>query len=129
MPILSTPANYLPRANLLAGKTILVTGAGDGIGRAAALAFAAHGATVVLLGRTQATLDAVYDEIVAAGGAEPVIQLLDLERAGDEAKKIAKGVRRIYEAGQMPSQYGIGVRHIAEAALGMLHQEALVQTG
>ena len=45
----------------------------------------------------------------------------DLERAGDEAKKIAKGVRRIYEAGQMPSQYGIGVRHIAEAALGMLH--------
>ena len=44
----------------------------------------------------------------------------DLERAGDEAKKIAKGVRRIYEAGQMPSQYGIGVRHIAEAALGML---------
>jgi phosphate transport system protein len=46
----------------------------------------------------------------------------DLERAGDEAKKIAKGVRRIYEAGQMPSQYGIGVRHIAEAALAMLHQ-------
>ena len=46
----------------------------------------------------------------------------DLERAGDEAKKIAKGVRRIYEAGQMPSQYGIGVRHIADAALGMLRQ-------
>lgn len=46
----------------------------------------------------------------------------DLERAGDEAKKIAKGVRRIYEAGQMPSQYGIGVRHIAEAALAMLRQ-------
>ena len=46
----------------------------------------------------------------------------DLERSGDEAKKIAKGVRRIYEAGQMPSQYGIGVRHIAEAALGMLRQ-------
>ncbi len=46
----------------------------------------------------------------------------DLERAGDEAKKIAKGVRRIYEAGQMPSQYGIGIRHIAEAALTMLRQ-------
>jgi phosphate transport system protein len=46
----------------------------------------------------------------------------DLERAGDEAKKIAKGVRRIYEAGQMPSQYGVGVRHIAEAALGMVRQ-------
>ena len=46
----------------------------------------------------------------------------DLERAGDEAKKIAKGVRRIYEAGQMPAQYGVGVRHIAEAALGMVRQ-------
>lgn len=46
----------------------------------------------------------------------------DLERAGDEAKKIAKGVRRIYEAGHMPAQYGVGVRHIAEAALSMVRQ-------
>jgi phosphate transport system protein len=46
----------------------------------------------------------------------------DLERAGDEAKKIAKGVRRIYENGHMPVQYGIGVRHIAEAALSMVRQ-------
>lgn len=46
----------------------------------------------------------------------------DLERAGDEAKKIAKGVRRIYEAGHMPSQYGIGIRHLAEAALVMVRQ-------
>lgn len=46
----------------------------------------------------------------------------DLERAGDEAKKIAKGVRRIYEAGHMPSQYGIGIRHLAEAALSLVRQ-------
>lgn len=46
----------------------------------------------------------------------------DLERAGDEAKKIAKGVRRIYEAGHMPSQYGVGIRHLAEAALMMVRQ-------
>ena len=46
----------------------------------------------------------------------------DLERAGDEAKKIAKGVRRIYEAGHIPSQYGVGVRHLADAALSMIHQ-------
>lgn len=44
----------------------------------------------------------------------------DLERAGDEAKKIAKGVRRIYEAGQIPSYQGVGVRHIGEAALAMV---------
>lgn len=46
----------------------------------------------------------------------------DLERAGDEAKKIAKGVRRIYEAGHLPAQYGIGIRHLAEAALAMVRQ-------
>ena len=46
----------------------------------------------------------------------------DLERAGDEAKKIAKGVRRIYEAGHMPTQYGVGIRHLAEAALTMVRQ-------
>jgi phosphate transport system protein len=46
----------------------------------------------------------------------------DLERAGDEAKKIAKGARRIYESGHTPAQFGIGVRHIAEAALVMMRQ-------
>ncbi len=46
----------------------------------------------------------------------------DLERAGDEAKKIAKGVRRIYEAGHLPSQYGVGIRHLAEATLTMVRQ-------
>jgi len=46
----------------------------------------------------------------------------DLERAGDEAKKIAKGVRRIYDNGHMPAQYAIGVRHLAEAALTMVRQ-------
>ncbi|MGE5470096.1 MAG: phosphate signaling complex protein PhoU [Bacteroidota bacterium] len=46
----------------------------------------------------------------------------DLERAGDEAKKIAKGVRRIYEGGHLPAQYGVGIRHLAEAALSMVRQ-------
>lgn len=46
----------------------------------------------------------------------------DLERGGDEAKKIAKGVRRIHEAGHLPSQYGVGIRHLAEAALSMVRQ-------
>jgi phosphate transport system protein len=46
----------------------------------------------------------------------------DLERAGDEAKKIAKGVRRIYENGHLPGQYGVGIRHLAEAALAMIRQ-------
>jgi len=72
------PANYKPAQDLLAGKVILVTGAGDGIGRVAALSYAAHGATVVLLGRTVEKLEQVYDEIEQAGGAQAAIFPLDL---------------------------------------------------
>lgn len=65
----------------LKNKTILVTGAGDGIGRQAALSYAAHGAEVILLGRTVKKLEAVYDEIVSKGGAEPAIVPLDMSGA------------------------------------------------
>ncbi|WP_198677678.1 YciK family oxidoreductase [Pseudidiomarina homiensis] len=65
----------------LEGKVILVTGAGDGIGKEAALTFAKAGATVILLGRTVSKLEAVYDDIIAAGGAEPAIVPLDLKGA------------------------------------------------
>ena len=78
---LSELINYKPSADALAGRNILVTGAGDGIGRAAALSFAQHGATVILLGRTEAKLEAVYDEIESKGGAQPVIATLDLDTA------------------------------------------------
>lgn len=74
---------YQPQANALANKIILVTGAGDGIGREAALTYAKHGATVILLGRTVAKLEAVYDDIVAAGGAEPAIVPLDMKGASE----------------------------------------------
>ena len=75
--------NYCADINLLKHKTILVTGAGDGIGRTASLCFAKHGATVILLGRTQAKLEAVYDEIAANGSPEAVIQPLDLQLASE----------------------------------------------
>ncbi len=65
----------------LQNKVILVTGAGSGIGAAAARAYAGLGATVILLGRTVAKLEAVYDEIVVAGHPEPAIIPLDLEGA------------------------------------------------
>ena len=50
------------------GKTMLVTGAGSGLGKATALLLAAEGAHVALLGRTPDELNAVADTIVEAGG-------------------------------------------------------------
>jgi meso-butanediol dehydrogenase / (S,S)-butanediol dehydrogenase / diacetyl reductase len=47
------------------GKTIVITGAGDGLGRALARRFAADGETVLLLGRTLSKVQAVADEIGA----------------------------------------------------------------
>jgi NAD(P)-dependent dehydrogenase (short-subunit alcohol dehydrogenase family) len=84
MTILTAPPGYQPAANLLHGKTILVTGAGDGIGRAAAMAYARHGATVILLGRTGSKLEQVYDAIEAAGGPKPALVELDLATATED---------------------------------------------
>ena len=71
--------DYVARPNLLENRVILVTGAGRGIGAAAAKAYAAHGATVLLLGKTETNLNQVYDEIVAAGHPTPVVVPMDLQ--------------------------------------------------
>ncbi|WP_120995146.1 YciK family oxidoreductase [Stutzerimonas urumqiensis] len=73
--------DYTARPDLLAGRIILVTGAGRGIGAAAAKTFAAHGATVLLLGKTEANLEQVYDAIEAAGGPQPAVIPFNLETA------------------------------------------------
>lgn len=67
----------------LEGRVVLVTGASQGIGRAVALACAIAGATVVLHGRDERRLASVYDEIEAAGGAQPAAIPLDLATASD----------------------------------------------
>jgi NAD(P)-dependent dehydrogenase (short-subunit alcohol dehydrogenase family) len=52
----------------LDGKTAIVTGAGQGLGRGIALVLARRGANVVLTGRTESTLSKVLGEIEEAGG-------------------------------------------------------------
>lgn len=59
------------------GKVVWVTGAGTGIGRAAALMFAREGAEVVLMGRRAEMLEQVAGEIEAAGG-DAVVAALDV---------------------------------------------------
>lgn len=65
----------------LKDKVILITGAGDGIGRALAKAAAAQGATIILLGKTLKKLESVYDEIVSSNHPEPAIHPLNLLNA------------------------------------------------
>lgn len=70
--------SYQAPANLLEGKNILVTGASKGIGETAALTYARHGATVILLGRDEQALDDIYDQIEKENGPQPIIVPFDL---------------------------------------------------
>ncbi len=73
--------DYQAPADLLHDRIIMITGAGSGIGRAAAKAYAAHGATVILVGRTVSNLESVYDEIEAEGYPKPAIVPMNFEGA------------------------------------------------
>ncbi len=76
--------NYSVSENALKDKIILITGAGAGIGKQAALSYAEHGATVILLGRTVKKLEQTYDEIEAAGYPTPAIVPLDMKGASKQ---------------------------------------------
>lgn len=82
----------------LHNKTIIVTGASQGLGEQVAKAYAAAGATVVLVARHQKRLEKVYDEIVAAGCPEPFAICFDLLTA--EEKEFDQLAGTIAEATQ-----------------------------
>ena len=75
----------------LKGKVAIVTGASQGIGKAAALRLAAEGASVVIAARGQELLDQVAQEIRAAGGGVAAVQA-DVSRAEDCARLVAQAV-------------------------------------
>lgn len=78
----------------LKNRIILVTGAGYGIGRTAALAYARAGATVILLGRTQAALNDTYDLIAAENLPRAAVVPFDLEERNEEAfQQLAQTIR------------------------------------
>lgn len=74
-------------------KRVIVTGAGRGIGREIALRFALAGASVVVSSRTLPELEAVVDEIEAAGGTAHAVtcDVTDPEEVSDLAAAVAEG--------------------------------------
>jgi NADP-dependent 3-hydroxy acid dehydrogenase YdfG len=74
--------------NSLEGKVAIITGAGSGIGRAAALAFASEGADMVIVGRRAAPLEAVAAEI-GDKGRKAIVHSVDLED-GDAAAAVTE---------------------------------------
>src|SRR6202795_4413654 len=75
------PKPFTPTADLLAGRVVLITGAGSGLGKALAVECARAGANVILCGRNLAKLERVYDEIENLGKPRPAIATLDLAGA------------------------------------------------
>ena len=78
-----------------AGRTVIVTGGGTGIGRATAIRFATEGAALLLVGRRQPVLDSVAASIPTAGGnarvhvADIVASGGCLVRRGDSPQRVA----------------------------------------
>jgi len=76
----------------LNGSKVLVTGAGEGMGRATALALAAEGAHVGVMARTEANLEQVAGEALAAGAAGAEVVVGDLTEEGAAATAVERFV-------------------------------------
>lgn len=81
---------------ILAGRSILVTGGGSGLGLAMARAFAAHGARVTIAGRRRERLEAAVREIagVAREGGEADLCAADVRDPAEVEKLVAHAVAR-----------------------------------
>ena len=135
MPLPSPGTATLPA---LTGRVVLVTGATGGLGRALSLAAARGGATVALHGRVVRKLEALYDELVAAGAPQPTILPLDFAKAqaadfdnvaGAIESQLARVDAIIHTAAELGSlgpiehqsfdQWGVGARVNVVAAMGL----------
>ena len=74
----------IDQENLLKGKTVVITGAGSGIGKEIARSFSNKGADLILLSKSTEKLNMIYDEIIANSSARVLIQSVDFESAEEK---------------------------------------------
>lgn len=128
LPVAHLPADWAPAADALAERVVLITGAAGGLGRAAALACAKAGATVLLADRKARALEPVYDAIAALPGVSPpVLQPMDLQGATPlEYQGFAESVQR--QLGRLDGVVHAAVKCEGLTPLGMLSPEEWIST-
>jgi uncharacterized protein len=94
---------------------VLITGASSGIGAALARVFAAHGHELVLVARRQDRLDALADEIAAAGRSRPTVLAADLERRDAASVIAAELSAKAMEPAVVVNNAGFGLSGAAAA--------------
>ena len=81
----------------LKDKIILITGSGDGMGKAAAIEYASQGASVILLGRDIKNLEKTHEIIISKNTPSPMISLMDLSKAdGNDYRELADNLINKY---------------------------------
>ncbi len=100
----------------LEGKVALITGAGSGVGRAAALIFAREGAKVAVAGRTRSNVEETA-ALVAKAGGEAMAVLADVSRSSDVQAMLAATVQRFGALHLLVNNAAIG--YSAEPAVSM----------
>ena len=113
LPVSRLPADWMPAADTLRDRVVLVTGAYGGLGAAVSRAAARAGATVVMTGKRKRQLEQLYDAMLAEGLSEPVIHPLDMETATPrDYENLAEGLERDF--GQLD-----GIVHAAASFAGL----------
>ena len=105
-------------SGLLAGKVAFVTGAGRGIGAAAARLFAREGARVLLAARTQAQLKTVTEEVRAAGGVADYV-VCDL---ADPASVRAAVARAVDVYGRLDAAFNNGAAFVPPGPMDQVRE-------